>query len=819
MIIFDTETCGLHGMAVLIQWAIYDKNYDLEVNLHDVWLSPISETLELLELFANHPGGVCGFNLAFDWFHIVKLYTVLSLVEDKSKLPIDCIDEIAQLEPLGCDGPCIKPVSALDLMLVAKRGKYQSTMERKDVRIKKVPKTLSHILKDYLNKHNTIKPIYFARSKDPYKPWHVNEHKDKETGKVLDDFDDVVLKFAPSGALKTLYADIFDLPFGEVVKFADVELPKNLFPTEVGYMPYAKAVESGRDPVTNQTVWRNAWPALIRFHIDHWRNNTKARKYAEDDVRYTTKIYEHFNKPEMGDDDSVLACAVACNRWRGFKVDIDALKVQRDAAEKLIEKVPIAGNAVKDYILGMLDDDEKVTCHNSTKKQVLEQMVNWFRICPLCEDLPEPNEDCLKCGGKGKLPHPVAVRAKRVNEARAAKKEIELYDKIIKAGRFHASFKVIGALSGRMSGADDLNPQGVNSKERIRACFKLAHDGMKLTGGDFESFEVVIAVASYKDPKLEADLKTYGLCDECLGCCKELVKHDKCKGKGCSSCNRGKIQTSNNCPICKGAGQTRKKIHGIFGAILYNSTYDEIVATKGSENDLYKKSKQGVFSQMYGGNEYTLMDRLGLSEDDAKNGAYRWATQYQGVAKAQQETVKQFQTMRQEALGRKIFWSEPADKVESLLGFPRFFTLENDVARNLFKLAENPPKEWTNIRVNVVRRDRLQTASGAVRSAIFGAGFNIQSANTRAAINHRIQSTGAEITKRTQRKIWDLQPSGIHKWCVQVLNIHDEIMTPCLPEYVEKVNRVVHDTVESYRPIIPLISIDWSDSLGSWADK
>ena len=107
------------------------------------------------------------------------------------------------------------------------------------------------------------------------------------------------------------------------------------------------------------------------------------------------------------------------------------------------------------------------------------------------------------------MPHPAALRAKEILESRRAKKDVELYDKLLLAGRFHPSFKVIGTLSSRMSGTDKLNPQGINSAEEIRSCFPLADfaSGEILCGGDFVSFEVVLAEAIYNDDKLREDLK------------------------------------------------------------------------------------------------------------------------------------------------------------------------------------------------------------------------------------------------------------------------------------------------------------------------
>ena len=53
----DTETCGLHSMMVLLQYAEEDG----PIRLHEVWRRPIRETLRLIEWLTEHT--VVGFNL------------------------------------------------------------------------------------------------------------------------------------------------------------------------------------------------------------------------------------------------------------------------------------------------------------------------------------------------------------------------------------------------------------------------------------------------------------------------------------------------------------------------------------------------------------------------------------------------------------------------------------------------------------------------------------------------------------------------------------------------------------------------------------
>jgi transcription termination factor NusB len=177
-------------------------------------------------------------------------------------------------------------------------------------------------------------------------------------------------------------------------------------------------------------------------------------------------------------------------------------------------------------------------------------------------------------------------------------------------------------------------------------------------------------------------------------------------------------------------------------------------------------------------------------------------------------------SMRQPGgIGTKVEWAEPDEYIESLLGFKRYFTMENQIVKALFNLANDPPKEWLRMNIKVTRRDREQSAGGALRSALFAAAFAQQSANMRAAANHVIQSSGAQITKRVQRNIWDIQPSGINPWRVQPINIHDEVLSPTHPDFVNQVKEVVDKTVESFREKVPLIKMDWKSNLKNWADK
>jgi hypothetical protein len=744
IVFFDTETAGLHSVPVIIQYAEGDG----EVVIYNFWTNTVRHSMELIEWLCYK--NLCGFNMVFDLFHINKFYNMLKLFVDRggdpNAYPEDHIEELALLEADARDGVCLKPKGALDLFLHARKGPYQSMMDRKDIRIKRVPTAIAYEMAKELEKRVPLKDIYFARKahKDSDK-WQVEDIVDDD-GLSNPDFKNIVLRFAPTTALKALATDALGLQESEVLRFTDVEVDRQFWPEEYGFAPFATAIGSPRD-------WKGTWPEKIGAHIEHWNYNAPARGYAKNDVVYLQRLYDYFEQPEINDDNSVLACMIAAMRWKGYSVDIEKIKKLRLKALDLSERAPKAPEYVKKYIWPDLSETERLVI-NSTKKVVLEEIAKWT------------NEDGT--------PHKAAIKSQEVLDARMAAKEVELYDKLLVAGRLHASFKVIGALSGRMSGADDLNAQGIKNTTEVRSCFSLAPEGMTLSGGDFESFEVAIGVAYYDDPGLYAEL-----------------------AKG-------------------------KKIHALFGEELFpEETYESILATKGTEDDKYKKAKSALFAMgMYGGTGHTVKERLGIDEKIGDAAKERWAKRFPGIGKRQQEINNLLCTMRQPGgIGSVVEWHEPTDCVKSMLGFPRYFTLENSICKALFQLGGNPPKQWLQYKIKVVRRDREQTASGAARSACFAAAFAIQSANLRAANNHVIQSTGAEITKHIQRIVCDMQPTGIHPWVVMPMNVHDELMVPVIPEKVDELEAVIQKAVTEFKPIIPLIAIDWTRNLQNWSEK
>jgi hypothetical protein len=822
-IFFDTETCGLHGPIVLIQYAQGDE----DPILHSVWKEPIEDTLALIERLCTNPGGVIGFNLTFDWFHICQLYTCLVRLNDHSLTPEECIDEYIDGEPKARDGDCLKPVKACDTMLVARRGPYQAMMARKPIKIRRVPTVLAHQLAAELQQRVKLSDIYFSKRKDSTLPqWQVMDINDKDAINIDPNFKNVVLNFRASTALKVIATDMLgsDRYGRHRNSYDDISLDRKLYPGEVGFAPFALALSdqhnhwkiSKKFPI-KKVRNKYAWPAVIAEHIFHWHYREEARSYAYDDVLDTRNVWKGLGSPEPGDVDSELACMVGACRWRGFSIDVAKVKQLRTEKVKEAKLAPRSPREVREYITSVMAPMERLgAIKDSTSKMILESIGGNAKEgkLPMMTDCPGCNGegDCSKCDGTGEVEHPAAQRARNVLSARKAKKDVEMYDKLIIAGRFHASFVVIGTLSSRMAGTDDFNPQAIRNDKKVRSAFTLKHPGTVLGGGDFEAFEVSLAEANYNDAKLREQLLSTTDCYS-IWSAKENGDNQPCLGR------------NKNCGDCHGSNRARTKIHALFGTICYpKMSYADIVADKVT----YTKSKSGFFAKIYGGTEHTLMTRLGVEEEVARQIDARFGKEYPGVAAADKRIFDRFCSMRQPVAYGKVEWHEPADFVENMLTppFRRYFILENQICKALYELANNPPKVWRELKNVKVQRDvrnpeRQQTAAGAVQSALFGAAFQIQAANVRAAKNHEIQSTGAEITKATQVDIWKLQPSGINKWLVQPMNIHDEI--ECVvkddPALIEQVKQVVLAKVESYRPLVPLIGMEWKTNMESWGEK
>jgi len=317
--------------------------------LHNVWLEPIPHTLDVIQEIVNNPGGVVGFNLSFDWFHLVKIYNILhrlKYVGGYEGKPIGVMNEIWQAEPY-CKGLSLRPHSCLDLMLHARKGEFQTTMGRKDIIIKKVPPSFAPALARELQSRIKISGIHFSKSKAGYR-WVVRDHIPRG-GEPDPQWSDVVLHFASSTSLEALSQELLGEGKGEWV------IAKGYQPKEDMWQPY-----------------RSNWPAVINHHIATWAHNSVARNYASRDVTLLQKLWPAMGSPPLGDTDSELTVAVANARWQGFGLADPSSLIPEQ--ERKMNAAPRAANAARRALAEVATEAERAVIH-STARPALEGLI------------------------------------------------------------------------------------------------------------------------------------------------------------------------------------------------------------------------------------------------------------------------------------------------------------------------------------------------------------------------------------------------------------------------------------------------------------
>ena len=740
MIFFDTETVGLTGPLVTIQYwhksitELFDQEpTQNNVTIHYVWKETVRYTLNLIESFAGYSEGIVGFNLVFDWFQLTKWYNILRRVKNKDEPPN--VKEIQQLEAEGpqSDDYCLRPARACDVMLLAKSGKFQYLARHKPILIRKVPVQILQSTIDTLTQlTSSIEELPGIKIR-----WRVSEKRNYQRK----DVKDIIGEFTSlSAKLKHLASIILD----------DPEIATKDYEHEVGFPPCHDAPD--------YKPWGGDWIYGLSFVDNALHYNPKAIQYAINDVIYTYKLWKYLGSPKGGDCDSELACLVGASHWKGFALaSLEILnkrlkEYQEDL--KLIPVPPSAHSQVLSYLHSFCQNDLERGCIKDTTKATREELGRW--------------ED-----------HPIKEAVTRVGKAKKAEKRIDLLKKLISAGRFCFSMKILGALSSRMSGGQEesgrkgeLNAQGIPRESSFRSLFPLSYSDERLEGGDFSAFEPTILDAAIGDEQFRKDLIS------------DL------------------------------------KIYLFTGSEFYQTTPKELMKTKGNiENDKYYSSKQGFLAWLYGAQQEKIAQVMDLPEKDIENGFSRIFKRWPRIKIHRDDLQERFTPIRQlKGVGTEIEWTEPDEYIDSLLGYRRYFTLEWSIIRILYNLAHQPPSEWKNISGECRRTNRSQTIVGATQSALYGAIFSLQGYVFRAAANHEIQSTGAQLTKLLQCKIWDLQPIGINLWIVRPLNIHDEIMCPttCQPGVIKS---QVDQFIGKYREKIPLLDIEWNENLKSWGDK
>lgn len=782
-VFLDSETCGFHGLPVLLQYAVDDG----PVQIVHLWKTPTYQIVDLIHFFVDNR--IVAHNLRFDFFHLSKLYNLCTQCLGEKTLSDYPVDHIAEWEYNTRNGVCLKPAAAVDTLLFAQRGAAQAAvMESKPVYVRRVYRPIAESVRQELENRTDLPWILFANRSDPNAPkWSICERKDELTGEVEASWVDLKLSFAPSNGLKHLSK--FLLGYEPPANFDEIAIDEQYHPAEEGYAPFAVLLREGDD-------WsykgKPTWPAVIHKHIEHWATDHDALQYATEDINMLRGLYEYFGSPE-DDKDSMLAAQVASVRLRGFAIDVPAMAQARADSQAIIDAAQLNVNSppqVKGFISEALDPMEQVIVANGCDKHVLKQLCKEFTLeeqeeC-YCEggklpgDFPRTGplyKECPRCNGVGTVgpgPMPVVERAHHIEEVRKHIKRVELYNKLLQAGRAYPDFNVIGAKSGRMSGASGLNFQGVASDSEVRSLFTLADEDWVLAGGDYDSQELAILATTSNDMDLLNDIKG------------------------------------------------GKSLHGLMAAELFETTYEDIMENKNTDpEDRYARAKSAVYLMAYGGTVETMARNLGLELEVCQRGFNNFLSKYANMGVARAAIKERFTALRREDQG--FTFKIPAEPfVETIFGFRRYFDNEYAILGSIFKLASNLPDHiryaGQGKRSLMVQRTegKVQTVGGATCSALYGAAHSIQNRIIRAAMNHLIQSVGRTLTLGLQYNIWECQPQGIHAYKLAVMGVHDESLVACRPDAALEIREKVRDTLRSQAEDIPLIAMSWATGVDSW---
>ncbi len=794
--IFDSETIGFLGDTLLIQYRIFNGKKMGDIVLHEVFRLPISGTLGLIEDMMDNM--IVGYNLTFDVFHLAQTYNILKiyLEEFGDDLPnfvryysiIRKYGDISRPEKglKSIYDICLKPKKALDLLLHGRESVFQGQMAQKPIYLRKFPKQFAEQMIERYLKTLPIPKIYFGRNLEKTNAWQIidlttegvevtPEMRSKRNKNLLDfeidpNLVNIRLVFYPSTGLKAIAHTV--LGYEDVLHFDDYD--------QQGLIEY------GYSPISGN------YREHISTHVEKWAYDKRERKYAVDDVVYTTeclalfywvqimgnslisfkeldpeermKIAESYLPVKLfeygtGETNHVLACEVGNTFWSGYAIDrplCEKLYKKAIATQKDNKKV-LNYNSYRqalDYLYTVCDDIEKLMIEN-TRAETLEELWN-------------SRKDYSKGLGE---------RAKFILDARKNDKNLQILEKLYNAGRFHASFKVLGTKSnrmaggafgaGKMKGGGSINPQGINKKGGLRDVVTFKDAGFELEGGDFKGFEVSIMEAIYQDEQLKKDL------------------------------------------------QDGKKFHALWGMELYGMEYDEILEEE--NEDIYGKAKQSVFAEAYGADLKKLAEVTGLSEEEVDRAKQNFQKKYTGIGAAKKRIKGAYTCIGSNSDTGRMEWVEPLRFVESLLGFKRYFEMDFDIIHFVFDLATNLPEEFVSDLEYERKEGRIQTSDGAIRSSLFACCFSLMSAIIRAAGNHEIQSVGGEITKRLQERFWELQPQGCLEYMLKPFNVHDEIDIPHKLTLSPKIAVIRDDFVEEYQATIPLLGIDWAKG-NNWHD-
>lgn len=761
----DTESVGLLGPACLIQYQFYDTKTDIssDIVLHEPWKSTAGENAELIEEIINSK--VVGFNLPHDIHHLAITYNMSRIFTKSEQFNIYEYQEFLKLKEMT--DYCLFPKETLDLMVYGQQNEFQAIMKQKPIKLKRVPKVLAQDLVKELTKRVQLNPLYFAGMKGGYH-WEINDiwslrHPDeKMRGRQVTPED----RKKDNIRIDNDFVNL-TLPFNPKKGLKDIV--QHILGVDEAEKFDLSGLKKPRTRFWNPKEGDD-WIDVFDEWKDMWEHDPFQREYARNDVVYTRKLYEYFKCPDGDSNTDVIAAMLGNSYQYGFDIDLE--KTGKLFAEKLdivdLSKEYVNVNAHRQVTKWLAEGQpefikEEIISAGSAKA-VLEA---YSQPANLGDDEEDESADLLR------------TKAQSILGWRHAEQWVRLLEKLLIAKKMYVQFKPSGTKSNRLSGGsmegkgESINPQGIPSQDEFRECITFTNDArMALSGGDAKSFEVVIMCKVYDDPTLNKEMAE-GL-----------------------------------------------KFHALFGSLIYECTYEEMLSK--AWKDKYNRAKTIVFRKAYGGQDPAEFARIaGVSVEQYLRAEVVFEQKYPKVRESREAIQEDYRALKQLDEGGKVTWDEPKEYVDSFKGFKRYYTAEIEVMRALFDLAQKLPQDMVDKgkHIKVMRRDKIQSASGATMSSLFGAAFAVQGQIERSASNHKIQSAGAEIIKELQADmIRKFQPRGIHSFMCVPFNIHDELQVVHDRTLTQEIEDYVRDFVKEEEKELPMFDMGWTKEGANWSE-
>lgn len=687
LVTLDVETLGLNGPCRLVQYQVNDgpiqlvKLFKGKEHEHAKLLQP------LFDLLLDPTTLALGFNIGFDLYHLYRIRGLPS--------PFLCgvLDLLIHAQLSG-------PFS--QYAFIKKGGK--------GVKLSRIPRECVEYIAGRVERE--IAPLL---------PVHGKLSRHLHEVKGFPHLATVSWEVKVSLGLKPHMAHLGE-PVLELKKLWPIPPKKNKAgkPFESIHLPYADERYDFMEPEILSILENDSHEFF---------------KYANDDIRFTRKLWEHLGRPQPNHHDACVAC-VAFTRYYGLPLDKKALKRAEEHFRKKIHDAEVAleGINLRSPKQRLELIKKYVPFAASSSKKVVEKLI--------------------------KLPGTSAEAIRTFEALTSHGKFVQRLNQILKAGesktgRLHVDLRVFGTATGRMAGAGGFNIQGIAKPDDDEGeVIGLRNAILAAMVGDFWSFEPCIAAAVWDEKQLAADL------DQRLDLYIAIAQ-------------------SSHPHWPKGV------------------SYEEGLKNKTQEpfKTLRTKNKPLLLGIFYGMEAPKVADTLGISESEAVGVLERIFARYPRI-KAIREAADRSVCTGDTEHWREDSVSKMATSTTDITGHSRHWRFEALLADKFWRLASKSFEGCPN--GNVIRQSikGRQTFKQAIRSALLGAALGLQKAVKRQYVNSDIQSPGANLCKMLMAKLWTefhIPMIGVHDEAVAIdhPNLNQEAVKKSCHEFVQDYRRLV----------------------------